>query len=253
MKISWVILTFNRKDTVEKSVAYNMLNAGYQWDEMVWVDNGSKDGTVEMMRGLEPDVCVLHKENLGVGPGYNRGMAMATGDYIVITGCDMMMPKDWLRTFKEYMAKIPQTGVACMYSVPIEKVPERYRGSREVEYLNGLPLIHAMPMERRIFSRKLLHRAGYLREDLGLYGWEDVEWGERVERVTKEHRQINYVIPGMIAEHLGTEGISKWDAKDPKEYHAFKQEESRQQWKQNILDKCRNSNWPYYNPYSGAI
>lgn len=254
MKVSWLILTYNRAEKVQKAVSHNIENCGEQWDELVWVDNGSSDDVRDVMAGFKPDTSVLHKTNLGVGPGYNRAMLLATGEYMVITGCDMLMPKDWLKTFKTYMKAIPQTGIACMYHAQLSWVPERKRkmkagGDWNRETINGLEIVHAMPIERRMFSRKLLGKIGYLREDFGLYGWEDCEWGHRAERVCDELGLLYYMIPGNHPEHLGTEAIKSYDGKDESEYHAFKQRESADPRKQDVMRQCREKNWPYYTPY----
>lgn len=254
MKVSWLLLTYNRAEKVQRAVTHNMRTAGRKWDELIWVDNGSSDGVRSVMSALKPDVSVLHDRNLGVAPGYNRAMVLATGTHLVITGCDMLMPEGWLDTFCRYFEAIPETGVASIYSGPLSDLPERARkgkgrGDWQREERNGLPFIHAMPIGRRMFRRELLRDAGYLREDFGLYGWEDCEWGRRVERVCDEQGLLYYVIPDQIAEHLGTEGIHGYDGKDEREYHAFKQRESNDPAKQAVLRRCETENYPYWSPY----
>lgn len=247
MKISLVVLTFNRAETVAKAMRHNFANAGAPIDEFIWVDNGSTDHTHDVMTSFEPDISVLHSKNLGVAKGYNHGYVLATGDWIVITGCDMLMPDNWLLTMKEYIEKIPDTGIACMYSQPIEKVPERIRGDRMS--INGLELIPALPFGRRIVRRDLFKDIGYLREDFGLYGWEDVEWGERALRVCYEKGLRSYTIPNQVAEHLGTEGVKMHDGKDPEEYHAFKRAEVQDPKKQEVMNRCRAEGFKYYTPF----
>lgn len=246
--ISWVILTYNRRETVTKAIDHCMANAGAKWDEIVWVDNGSTDGMENTLFNFEPDVAVLNNTNLGVAKGYNRGMALATKDYIVITGCDMKMPNNWLRTFKEYVEHIPQTGVACMYSRHWTEKPERIR-KFGIDDVHGLPIVHAMPIERRIFRRDLLADFGYLPETFGLYGVEDLCWAYRAEKVCAEKGLLTYVIPGFVAEHLGTEGVNKADGKDSFEYHAFKQKEVQDASKLIEFERLRDLGWPKSSPY----
>lgn len=231
-----------------------MLNAGEAWDEMVWVDNGSSDGVRDFMHSLKPDVTILNKKNLGVAKGYNRGLALSSCDYIVITGCDMLMPDGWLRTFKEYVRRIPQTGVACMYSGPLCWVPERARfGTPDEpwkrETINGLDLIHAMPIGRRILSRSLLKEIGYFHEGFGLYGWDDVVWGCRAEKVCDEKGLLYYVIPDQMAHHLGTEGSVSFDGKDESGYHAFKKKEVEDKSKHLLMSTLAKQGWPRFSPY----
>lgn len=82
-----------------------------------------------------------------------------------------------------------------------------------------------------------------------MYGWEDIEWANRVERVCKEHNWINYVIPGLRARHLGSEGLLKYNGNDDKAYHEMKQREATDPRKRELMDWCHANNYPYYNPY----
>ncbi len=246
MTISWVILTFNRADIVKKSVLHNMRTAGDTWDEIVWCDNGSTDGVRDFMMHYA-DVGVLHKTNLGVAKGYNAALGMARKDYIVITGSDMLMPEGWLCHFKEYVRRIPNTGVACIYSKPLALCPERVRGPAQI--VNSLPLVPALAIERRIFKRSLLSDIGYFPEEFGKYGFDDVCWAERAEIVAREKGLINYVIPTMIAEHLGTEGVARHNGKDAADYHAMKRKEVFDPDKSVAFAKRREAGWPRFGPY----
>lgn len=249
--VSLIILTHNRAEIVRKAVDHNLGNAGDMIEEIIWVDNGSEGLEFERLYNYmysAADVCVLNARNLGVAKGYNRGMGLATQDYIVITGCDMLMPDDWLRTFKEYVTAIPQTGVACMYSCHWAERPERIR-KFGVEELGGLPFVRAMPIERRIFRRDLLADFGYFPETFGLYGYDDIAWANRVEQVCVEKGLLSYVIHGAVAQHLGTEGINAYDGKDPAEYHAFKKREAEDPAKKAELARREELGWPRFTPF----
>ena len=251
MKLSWVILTFNRKETVEKAVLHNLANSGRQIDELIWVDNGSTDGVRDFMKSIDPDISILNKTNLGVSKGYNRGYAMATGTHVCITGCDRIMPDDWAKTFEKYFEAIPNTGIISCYSWGLDHVPERRRRSdKSDEIINGLPITHAMPFEARILKRDLFRKIGYLHEGFGLYGHEDNHWGARAEKICDADGLLYYIIPGMKAEHLGCEGNVAYNGGDPKAYHEFKQRECKDDRKVRLLDKLRKEDWPYVNPYA---
>lgn len=229
MKISWLILTYNRPETVRRAMRWNMANAGAECDEIVWVDNGS-----ESIWDIGPpmtlsDVVIQHNENLGVAKGYNRAMALSTGTHMVITGCDRLMPDNWLKIFKTEFEKDPALDAACMWEKPYSE-----------RFYRGLPL----PMGARMFSRRILKLAGYLREDFGLYGWEDVEWAHRVCHATLKIK----LLPQM-PRHFGSEGIEAYNGMDPPEYHAFKAKEARDPKKKELFERCRREGFPYYSPY----
>jgi GT2 family glycosyltransferase len=250
--ISWVILTYNRGEIVKEALShcFDYSGAPEAIEEVVWVDNGSTDKVCrEFMRTLEPEVSVLLSDNLGVARGYNIGMGLATKDYIVITGCDMKMPANWLRTMLDYVERVPETGVASVYSIHWTARPERLRKGFGIKEINGMPLVHAMPIERRIFRRELLADFGYFPETLGLYGYDDLCWAYRTERICDQKGLLYYVIPDLVAEHLGTEGINAADGKDSSQYHAFKQKEVRDPRKREEMDRLKELGWPRFSPF----
>ncbi|HUH21783.1 MAG TPA: glycosyltransferase, partial [Gaiellaceae bacterium] len=56
--------------------------------ETIVVDNGSSDGTVELVRERFPDVRLLQEENKGFGAGSNAGMRVATGNWFLLLNSD---------------------------------------------------------------------------------------------------------------------------------------------------------------------
>lgn len=247
MKISWIVLTYNRVKTVRKAITHNVERSGRKWDELIWCDNASTDGVRDFMRELSPDVSILNKENLGVAKGYNRAMALATGTHIVITGCDVIMPQNWLAKFAEGFEKISNLGVMSMYSERIEVTPERIRG--DAFELHGMKLRPAMPIGRRMFRRDLLQTAGYFHEGFGLYGWEDVAWGHTAEKACRILDLVCYNLGDEICQHLGTEGNVGYDHKDEHEYWRWKKEQVNDPEKTELMKKLSSENWPGFFPY----
>ncbi len=251
--VSWIILTHGRANIVERAIDHCRANAGAAWDEMIWVDNGSTPAEWEFLNAAvfpHGTVQIRYPQNLGTARGYNTGMALATKDYIVITGCDMLMPDNWLATFKEYVEKIPETGVACIYSCHWTAKPERLRSNWGIQEAGlAMPIVHAMPIERRIFKRSLLADFGYFPETFGLYGFDDLAWAARAEQVCAEKGLLTYVIPGLVAQHLGDEGVEKHTGRDNAEYHAMKQREAKDPAKRIEMARLRDAGWPRFSPF----
>lgn len=57
-------------------------------DEVVLVDGGSTDGTVDVARELLPDVVVVEQEGSGKGSALRQGFAAAAGEIIVMIDAD---------------------------------------------------------------------------------------------------------------------------------------------------------------------
>lgn len=241
------MLTFNRLEDVDRSLRANLATAGYPIKEIIHVDNGSEKPLADWFKTLfNPSIQVLHSTNLGVAKGYNHGMLLATSSHIVITGCDRIMPDGWLKHMVEGFEAIPNTGVISWYASPTEAtrkglIEKRFTGPNE--FINGMLIRRAFPCEARMHSRDFLLKAGFFREDLGLYGYEDVEWIERAERVARENNLINYIFTDRpFATHIN-DGENE-------AYREFKRLENDQPYKKDITHKLWELGSPYYNPYS---
>lgn len=241
ISVSLVILTMNRKATVDRSLKANIKNAGYPIREIIHVDNGSEDGFVEWFkREFNPSVQISHRDNLGVAKGYNRGLLMATSSHIAITGCDRLMPPMWLLSWVDALERVPNTGVISLYS---DAINHSDRFKEDSKLINGVKIRIAPACEARIHSRRLLLEVGFMREDFGLYGYEDCEWLDRVERYTRELGLINYILPDLgIAKHLEEENNGQ--------YKEMKVKQGEDPRKPRLVQLCHSFGSPYYNPYS---
>lgn len=90
MKLSVIIPAYNEAKTIHKILeAVNAANVGME-KEIVIVDDCSTDGTSEVLKSLSPNYKVFRQDpNQGKGAAIRRGLAEATGDFLVIQDADM--------------------------------------------------------------------------------------------------------------------------------------------------------------------
>lgn len=83
--------------------------------EVIVVDNGSKDGSVDLLKGLYPWVILVElADNSGFSGGNNEGLKHASGEYIVVMNNDTEAEPDWLEKLVAVAAANPDAGqVAC--------------------------------------------------------------------------------------------------------------------------------------------
>ena len=88
--VSIVIPIYNMGDSIESCVK-SVLNQDYDNYEVILVDDGSKDNSLEVCNKIAATsalVKVIHTENRGSGPARNTGIENASGRYIYFPDAD---------------------------------------------------------------------------------------------------------------------------------------------------------------------
>lgn len=104
-RISVIIPVWNRPEFLKLS-ASSVLAQTYKNFELIIVDDGSTDNTVEVARELttDPRVRVIEKEHSGATDTFNRGVQEMRGDVFCLLGSDDL----WLPTKLEEQVKVHQ-------------------------------------------------------------------------------------------------------------------------------------------------
>lgn len=88
MLVSVVMPSYNHSKYV-MAAAQSVLEQSYERLEFIVVDDGSKDNSVELLRGIDdPRLKLIVQENGGAHAAINRGLAAAQGDYLAIINSD---------------------------------------------------------------------------------------------------------------------------------------------------------------------
>lgn len=115
--LSVVIISFNTKDltlSCVDSVIKNTRGINY---EVVMVENGSSDGSVEALRSLQGTKVRLieNKKNLGFAVANNQAWKKALGKYVLFLNSDTLITDNVLGEMVEWMGKNATVGIAsCM-------------------------------------------------------------------------------------------------------------------------------------------
>jgi GT2 family glycosyltransferase len=83
--------------------------------EIIVVDNGSTDGSLDYLRGTHPEVRVVSLErNTGFASAANRGVDVAHGGYLALVNTDVVLSPDWLERMARALHDDPRAAaVAC--------------------------------------------------------------------------------------------------------------------------------------------
>lgn len=111
MKISVVVVTYNSARDIEGCLDSVRDQAGQRAGETVVVDNGSSDGTPELIRERYPNVQLLVNDyNAGASAARNQGIRASHGDWVLTLDPDAQLKKDFLDSFTRFMERYRNGG-----------------------------------------------------------------------------------------------------------------------------------------------
>ena len=214
--VSIVILTFNQlrytKECIRSIQKYTS-----EKHEIIFVDNGSTDGTVKWLRSQSKKYSnyklILNDTNNGFSKGCNQGIRASTGEYILLLNNDVVVTENWLSGMIECLNFRPDVGIVGPMTNNIsgpQKVPQV-----SYESIQDLPSFAKSFNERNryrrirhqrivgfcmLFKRKLVDDIGYLDESFGTGNFEDDDFCLR----SVLHGYQNYIAGDVFIHHYGS-------------------------------------------------
>ena len=79
--------------------------------ELIVVDNGSSDGTVEYLRGFPGVRLIVNETNRGFPAAANQGMSVATGNQVLLLNNDVVVTTGWLLRLLRALHSDPAIGL----------------------------------------------------------------------------------------------------------------------------------------------
>jgi len=179
IKASIIIPSYNRKIILKESLI-PLFNQNYPKDkyEIVLVDDGSTDGTEEMVKSL-PSPCRLkylkNRERMGAPKTRNRGIKKAEGEFIIFTDSDVIVLSDFIEQHLNYHKKYKNAIVSgeLIQISSLDEVGKKRKGILDISFS---PFDTANVSVRKDF----LLEVGLFDESFSAYGWQDIELGYRL-------------------------------------------------------------------------
>lgn len=224
MDLSIIVVSWNTRDLLAQC-----LDAIFAYPPRceieVWVvDNGSKDGSAEMVRKQFPQVRLIENpENAGFARANNQAIQKSDGKYVLLVNSDATVKPNALSSMVSFLDQHHDGGIAggklegsegafqssfndfpSLFSqfLILSGMAQRFFGpyfpshgpkdsqqAREVDWVGGAFLIA---------RREAIDEAGLLDEDYFMYG-EEMDWCYRMWR----NGWKVYFVPDACAIHLG--------------------------------------------------
>lgn len=121
--VSIVIVNLNGGELIVNCVR-SVLGTNYRRFEVVVVDNGSTDATIDTIQNIirKAPTCVKlikNQRNLGFAEGNNVGVSSSNGKYIVFLNSDTIVDPNWLQDMVALLEK--EQNIAVVQSLLLTK------------------------------------------------------------------------------------------------------------------------------------
>ena len=172
--ISLIVPAFNEEKTIRKSLQ-SLLELDYPNYEIIMVDDGSTDNTLEEVKDLKHSkLKVIHQQNKGKPNALNNGIKNSKGEIVVTVDADTTLNKNALQKIASRFIQNSKIGAVAgnVKVIPENGVLNIIQGT---EYTIGINLVRKaqsmlgcvmiVPGPIAALRRDAIEKAGYFSDD----------------------------------------------------------------------------------------
>jgi len=208
-RMSVVVPTFNRRGLLERTLPALLQQAEAGGAEVLVVVDGSRDGTLEMLRRFSghPALRVISQENRGLAAARNRGTDAASSEVVLFLDDDMLLKHGSIEAHREAHAdgreRVVFGGLALAEGLRHSFLKQGIEiwGSQVEERLSAPGYEFRFDdchFGHASMSRRLLQAAGGFDESFVRYGNEDYDLGWRLIQAATEMRYLSSAVACQI-------------------------------------------------------
>ncbi len=190
--VSVIVCVYNGQDTVCQAID-SVLDQTYPEREIVVVDDGSTDSSLELLRGYGRRVQLVQQKHSGLSIARNTGLSAARGEYIAFLDCDDTWIPEKLQLQVEILNKHPSVGLTFGNLEYVDKKGEKlgstalnsnYRYSPSWE---DLLMWFSIKPSSLMARKELMTKVGGWDSDFITPGYEDKNFLLRLREITDFH------------------------------------------------------------------
>jgi len=218
---SIITVSYNSSDTIKECVQSVLDSYLLENDEIIIVDNNSKDNTVEIIESFNDSriKIIKNSENLGYSKAINQGVELSKNSYLVFLNPDAaVISKDWLNRFYKEL----QDNQVAMVGPASNKVV--YKNNLSNYIYPNLKFLDTKKYERFLkytyhdyhedttflsgfcigISKERFLEFGKFDENL-ILGFDDFDFSLKVQ----EKKLKQYVLPSVLIAHKNHKSFEK--------------------------------------------
>lgn len=196
-KVSIILLTWNGLKYTKQCVESLMHKTKAENYEIIVVDNGSADGTIDYVESLKSVTLLKNRMNLGFTRGNNLGIAATKNTDVVLLNNDMIITQDnWLDCLQRTAYSYRDIGIVGCRLINEEGTllhagtyiyPETYRGQQigggegDINQFNSMNEVDGVVFACAYIKREVIEKVGLLDEDFFAY-FEDTDYCLRARK-----------------------------------------------------------------------
>ena len=198
-KVSVVVVTYNNLEFTRACLASLDEYSQHAHMEIIVVDNASSDRSQDFLsewviNGKNRKI-ILNEDNRGFSAANNQGLAIATGDYLVLLNNDTYVTPGWIRTMLKHLQRDKNIGLIGPVTNNIgneAKIDIHYSDMSEMLVKSAAytrrHIGQTYPLRTAAFfcvmmSRSIYERVGALDEAFGRGFFEDDDYCRRIEKL----------------------------------------------------------------------
>jgi len=172
MNVTITFACYNQSSYTEKCME-SLVAAGTDLNQVVVVDNGSSDDTLEVLKKYPRVHTIQNKQNMGCGVAWNQGALLRQTEWTVVMNNDVVVTRNWL-TGLVSSAERNKLQIACPATVDgsddYDIEAEALLRERGAIHTVRIGQVHAVCM---LIHNSVWRDVGFFRATPKLLGYED--------------------------------------------------------------------------------